>query len=102
MARIPPDHIWAEKALDSAILLLSQREDAVAEQYLLRVLEIASARPAALESKAWERCAYYHLSRIRGRGGDRAGARELMRRTVEGSLLFDSFVGWDEAEFLFI
>ncbi|KAM7221956.1 hypothetical protein V8F06_002707 [Rhypophila decipiens] len=68
------------------------------------------------EAKVLARCAHYHLSRICQRRaaaapmapmGDRdreqwAGrAREHFVRAVRGSLLFDSFLGWEEVEFLF-
>jgi hypothetical protein len=96
--------ISAGEALETAMWLLSRREDANAEEYLVGLVDAVSALPSsssAREPKALARCAHYHLSRIWGRRGEAARAREHMKRAVEGSLFFDSFVGWDEAEFLF-
>ena len=57
------------------------------------------------EAKVLSRCAHYHLSSIYSRrGGEHchARAREHTIRAVKGSLLYDSFVGWEEVEFLFV
>ncbi|KAM7190100.1 hypothetical protein V8F33_009687 [Rhypophila sp. PSN 637] len=64
------------------------------------------------EAKVLARCAHYHLSRICLRRAAAVGdnrdreqwagrAKEHIVRAVRGSLLFDSFLGWDEVEFLF-
>ena len=96
--------ISAGEAFETAMWLLSRREDANAEEYLVGLVDAVSALPSsssAREAKVLARCAHYHLSRIWGRRGEAERARDHMRRAVDGSLFFDSFVGWEEAEFLF-
>ena len=59
---------------------------------------------ALREARALARCGRYHLSRISRRGGgagDEARAKNHLMRSVEGSILFDSLVSWDDVEFLF-
>ncbi|KAM7207937.1 hypothetical protein V8F20_001731 [Naviculisporaceae sp. PSN 640] len=70
-----------------------------------------SPHHSSREAQVLGRCTHYHLSRIFRRraaatGGEarskwQGRAREHMVRAVRGSLLFDSFLGWDEVEFLF-
>ena len=109
------ESISAAEALETAVWLLSRRDDVAAEGYLLGIIETTNSRmppplPPPLQSsstsvtreaRALARCASYHLSRIWERRGDSVRAGECMRLAVEGSLFFDSFVGWNEAEFLF-
>lgn len=57
--------------------------------------------PGLARARAFGKCAHYHLSRIYRRRGQREAASEHLRLAVEGSLLFDEFVGWEEVEFLF-
>ena len=93
------------EAFEMAMWHLSRREDTNAEEYLVGLVEAVSALPSsssAREAKALARCAHYHLARLWGRRGVVARARDYTRKAVEGSLFFDSFVGWDEAEFLFV
>lgn len=71
----------------------------------------SSPHYSSREAKVLSRCTHYHLSKIYQRRaaatrGEASGqwqgrAREHMARAVRGSLLFDSFLVWDEVEFLF-
>ncbi|KAK5661857.1 hypothetical protein OQA88_9961 [Cercophora sp. LCS_1] len=88
------------EGIEMGVWLLSRREDARAEQMLMETLTALDANPGR-EARALVRCAHFHLSKIWKRRGDEVRTREHMKRAVEGSLFFDSFVGWDEAEFMF-
>ncbi|KAK3346583.1 hypothetical protein B0T25DRAFT_552363 [Lasiosphaeria hispida] len=100
--------ISAAEALETGVWFLARRDEAQAEKYLAGVAGVATTREgpplSERETKVLEslaRCANYHLSRICSRRGEGFRAREHMKLAVVGSLFFDSFVGWDEAEFLF-
>ncbi|KAK3317678.1 hypothetical protein B0T19DRAFT_446631 [Cercophora scortea] len=126
--RLPP----GAPALDAAVWMLARGEDGRAEEYLNALIaadaegsgvtqpgaftnnsgattplsssSISSGGgwPPLKEAQVLARCANYHLSRIWQRRGDTVRAREHLVRAVGRSLLFDSFVSWDEAEFLFL
>ncbi|KAK3995266.1 hypothetical protein QBC44DRAFT_366791 [Cladorrhinum sp. PSN332] len=93
--------------LELGVRLLAQREEARAEEKLRLVVEGgfrfqgSGSRNASEEEKVLVRCASYHLSRIYRRRGRMDLAGECLMKAVEGSLFFDKFVSWDEAEFLF-
>ncbi|KAK0725200.1 hypothetical protein B0H67DRAFT_569909 [Lasiosphaeris hirsuta] len=99
------------EALEMGVWLLARRDEARAEEWFARVAvagvatgegagpSVSERDTKVLESLA--RCANYHLSRICSRRGEGPRAREHMKLAVVGSLFFDSFVGWEEAEFLF-
>ncbi|KAK3385725.1 hypothetical protein B0H63DRAFT_187158 [Podospora didyma] len=119
----------AASTLDSAVHLLSRHEDTKAEELLELTINSAaggkekllspgssspihiagggatspsaSSSSSSKKARALTRCANYHVSRMWRRRGDHGRANTHMRLAVEGSLLYDAFVSWDEVEFLF-